>query len=56
MRMAKNNEKAKDKNFMDHEGRATDDPNAMLDNGSIFFLGGSIYAHKGFGLLCGLKS
>jgi LDH2 family malate/lactate/ureidoglycolate dehydrogenase len=50
MRMAKNNEKAEDKIFMDKEGRATDDPHAMLDNGSIFFLGGQNYAHKGFGL------
>ncbi len=50
MRMAKNNEKAADKIFMDQEGRATDDPHAMLDNGSIFFLGGPNYAHKGFGL------
>ena len=50
MRMAKNNEKALDNIFMDKEGRATDDPHAMLDNGSIFFLGGPHYAHKGFGL------
>ncbi|MCK5735258.1 MAG: Ldh family oxidoreductase, partial [Spirochaetaceae bacterium] len=25
-------------------------PNAMLDDGSIFFLGGPEYAHKGYGL------
>ena len=49
-RMAGNNEKAKAKIFMDKEGRATDDPNVVKDDGSIFFLGGPEYAHKGYGL------
>jgi LDH2 family malate/lactate/ureidoglycolate dehydrogenase len=49
-RMAKNGEKARDRIFMDKEGHATDDPNAMLDRGSIFFLGGPEYGHKGYGL------
>lgn len=49
-RMVKNNEKARAKIFMDKEGNATDDPNAVMDDGSIFFLGGPKYAHKGYGL------
>ena len=49
-RMAKNSEKAASKIFMDRKGTATDDPKAMLDGGSIFFLGGPEYAHKGYGL------
>ena len=48
--MASNNEKARAKIFMDKEGRATDDPNVVKDDGSIFFLGGPEYAHKGYGL------
>ncbi len=49
-RMARNNEKAGAEIFMDSEGNPSDDPKAMLDGGSIFFLGGPEYAHKGYGL------
>ncbi len=49
-RMAKNGEKARAEIFMDKDGKSTDDPKKMLDGGSIFFLGGPEYAHKGFGL------
>lgn len=49
-KMIRDNKKAKDRIFMDKDGRATDDPGVMLDNGSIFFLGGPEYAHKGYGL------
>jgi len=49
-RMAKNGDKARGQIFMDKDGNATDDPNKMLDGGSIFFLGGPEYAHKGYGL------
>ncbi|RKX90598.1 MAG: hypothetical protein DRP70_00070 [Spirochaetes bacterium] len=48
-RMVKYDEKARARIFMDKNGLPTDDPNAMLDDGSIFFLGGPEYAHKGYG-------
>ncbi len=48
--LAKADKKARDRIYMDKNGNATDDPKAMLDDGSIFFLGGPEYSHKGYGL------
>ena len=49
-RMAKNGEKAMTRIFMNKAGQATDDPQVAMDDGSIFFLGGQEYGHKGYGL------
>jgi len=36
--------------FMDREGNVTDDPTVMENEGSILFLGGAHYGHKGYAL------
>lgn len=42
--------RAPEKVFMDKEGRLTDDPNVMRNDGTMLFLGGEHFGHKGYAL------
>jgi len=48
--LARQSKKAEEPLFLDKEGNLTDDPNAMLDGGSILFVGGNKLGHKGYAL------
>ena len=48
--MSGKGEKAPEKIFLDKDGRSSDDPNAMLEGGTIHFVGGEKYGYKGYGL------
>ncbi len=49
-RMAGKGEKAPERIFMDHEGTLSDDPRVVKAGGTILFMGGEHYGHKGYGL------
>lgn len=49
-RMIRRGERAPERIFQDRDGRLTDDPGVVPQGGSILFLGGEHYGHKGFGL------
>lgn len=42
--------KAPEKVFLDKQGRLTDDPAVMRDDGTMLFLGGEHFGHKGYAL------
>ena len=43
-------EKANERAFLDRDGDLTDDPNVMEHEGTMLFLGGEHFGHKGYGL------
>jgi LDH2 family malate/lactate/ureidoglycolate dehydrogenase len=49
-RMIRLGKKAPERIFMDKEGNLTDDPKAVKEGGSILFLGGEHFGHKGYAL------
>ncbi len=48
--MASRGEKAPERIFMDRDGKLSDDPRVAKTGGTILFLGGEHYGHKGYGL------
>ena len=50
LRMAQRGEKAAERIFLDREGNPSDDPQTFLEGGTIMFLGGEHFGHKGYGL------
>jgi LDH2 family malate/lactate/ureidoglycolate dehydrogenase len=50
LRMARRGQKAVDRIFLDREGNPSDDPKTFLEGGTLMFLGGEHFGHKGYGL------
>jgi LDH2 family malate/lactate/ureidoglycolate dehydrogenase len=48
--MAKRGARAPERVFMDRDGNLSDDPNVVTAGGTILFLGGEHFGHKGYGL------
>ena len=48
--MTANKQKAREPLFLDREGKRSDDPQVVMDGGSILFLGGDYLGHKGYSL------
>lgn len=48
--MARRGQKAAERIFLDSRGEPTDDPRSFREGGTIMFLGGEHFAHKGYGL------
>ena len=48
--MARRGEKAVERIFLDREGNPSDDPRTFREGGTIMFLGGEHFGHKGYGL------
>jgi LDH2 family malate/lactate/ureidoglycolate dehydrogenase len=49
-RMAQQGARAPERIFMDREGTLSDDPKVVKEGGSILFVGGEHFGHKGYGL------
>jgi LDH2 family malate/lactate/ureidoglycolate dehydrogenase len=50
LKMARRGQKAAERIFLDSRGEPTDDPRSIEAGGTIMFLGGEHFAHKGYGL------
>jgi LDH2 family malate/lactate/ureidoglycolate dehydrogenase len=50
LKMVRRGEKAAERIFLDSRGEPTDDPRTFKEGGTIMFLGGEHFAHKGYGL------
>jgi LDH2 family malate/lactate/ureidoglycolate dehydrogenase len=50
LKMVRGGEKAAERIFLDSRGEPTDDPRTFQEGGTIMFLGGEHFAHKGYGL------
>jgi len=48
--MVREGRKAPEPVFFDTDGKATDDPQAVLDGGAMMFMGQQVNGHKGYGL------
>jgi LDH2 family malate/lactate/ureidoglycolate dehydrogenase len=49
-KMARRGEKAVERIFLDRQGNPSDDPQTFAEGGTIMFLGGQHFGHKGYGL------
>ena len=50
LKMARRGQKAAERIFLNNQGEPTDDPRSFGEGGTIMFLGGEHFAHKGYGL------